>query len=91
MISKCKNRKLYLVKVYAFAEVLASSILVQPEEIIALLRCIASVEELAPLVAPVKVVDVLPVYVIISDPAYNVPEEANPPVLLTVNVVTASV
>ena len=76
---------------YALAEVLDSSILVQPVETIALLSCIASVEELAPRVAPVKVVAVLPVYVIISEPAYNVPEEANPPVLFTVNVVIASV
>ena len=56
-------------KVYGLAEVLASSILVQPVEIISSVEYAASVEELAPLVAPVKVVAVLPVYVIVSDPA----------------------
>jgi len=45
----------------------------------------------APRVAPVKVVDAVPVYVICSLPICNVPALSNPVVLATVTVVAESV
>ena len=53
--------------------------------------CAAAVVLFAPLVAPVNVVEDVPVYVICSLPMNIVPVESNPVVLLTVTVVAESV